>query len=244
MELGIDLDIYFKKYQELMSGVDQVFNKMKADYPEEVLCDNGCTECCYALFDLSLVEALYLNARFSELEPDQKNTILIDADKADRKVNRIKKNLFKKHQQGADEQKILWEASREKVRCPLLIDNRCVLYEHRPVTCRLYGIPMQMGETSASCSKSGFEPGNKYPTVHMDRIHDRLISLSQEVALALNSKYPHLHTMLVPVSMCLLTEYSREYLGAEDNKDPAEESGKASENNGSPAKEWVLGPRE
>ncbi|WP_028575100.1 YkgJ family cysteine cluster protein [Desulfonatronovibrio hydrogenovorans] len=236
MDLGIDLNIYFQKYQDLMSGVDKVFLKMKQDFPQEVRCDNGCTECCHALFDLTLVESLYLNHKFSLLDPDLRNQILIEADKADRKTHQIKKKLYKEHQQGANEQEILKKASMAKVCCPLLIENRCVLYQERPITCRLYGIPFDMGGFAASCSLSGFEPGKQYPTVHMDKIHQRLISLSREISQALNSKYPHLDSMLVPVSMSLLTDYSREYLGARE-----EEAAAAKD---SPTKEWVMGPKE
>jgi Fe-S-cluster containining protein len=240
MVLGIDINIYFTKYQEFMQGVDQIFNKMKNDYPQEVRCDQGCTECCFALFDLPLIEALYLNKKFNELEPDLRTRILIEADKADRQTTKIKKELHKEHQKGVPEQEIIKKASRIKLRCPLLIDNKCVLYDHRPITCRLYGIPMDMGNITASCSESGFEAGKEYPGVHMNRVHDRLVSMSRELAEALNSKYPELHTMLVPLSMCLLTDYNKEYLGIKDESEPIPEGSQK----GPPTREWVLGPKE
>ncbi len=238
MDLGVDIQQFFKKYQNLMAGVDQIFNKMKNDFPQEVRCDDGCTDCCFALFDLSLVEALYLNEKFNELDDDLKNAILIEADKADRITTKIKKELHKEHKKGAEEQEILSRASREKVRCPLLVDDKCALYEHRPITCRLYGIPMQMDNLSASCALSAFEPGKEYPAVHMHKIHDRLISLSREIAHVINTKYSELHTMLVPVSMCLLTDYNREYLGVREESEQKQDSKEV------PTKEWVLGPKE
>ena len=236
MDLDVDLAIYFKKYQDYCQKIDEVFQKMEKDFPDEVKRGNKCTDCCYALFDLSLIEALYLNEKFNALDDDVKNRILIEADKADRKIHKIKRNLFKEHQQGADEKDILSKASREKARCPLLVDNRCALYDHRPITCRLYGIPMDMGHIAASCSLSGFEQGFSYPTVHMGKVHDTLHAMSEEVAIAINSKYPELRSMLVPVSMCLLTDYSKEYLGVKEKP--------KSPKNDSPTKEWVLGPNE
>lgn len=240
MDFGIDLNIYHNKYQELMKAVDHIFNKMKIDYPQEVKCDQGCTECCFAMFDLSLAEALYLKEKFSELDQDLRNSILIEADKVDRQLNKIKKDLYKEHQQGVEEHRILQKASLVKSRCPLLIDNRCVLYDHRPITCRLYGIPMDMGHMTASCSQSGFEAGREYPTVHMNKIHDRLVSLSREIAEAINTKYSELHTMLVPVSMCLLTDYNKEYLGVKDESrlSPTKSA------QDTPTKEWVLGSKD
>ena len=240
MVLEMDIDKYFSKYQEFLHGVDQIFTKMKSDYPQEVRCDQGCTDCCYALFDLTLIESLYLSDKFSRIDSNLKNQILIEADKADRKTAKIKKELHKEHQKGVPEEEILRRASKIKIRCPLLVDGKCVLYEHRPVTCRLYGIPMDMGNMTASCSESGFEAGRQYPGVHMDRVHDRLIEMSRELAQAINSKYSELHTMLVPLSMCLLTDYSKEYLGAKDEPEASTKEVKQSP----PTKEWVLGPKE
>lgn len=236
MDLGVDLSIYFKKYEELRNQVDEVFARMKNDFPLEVKCDNGCTDCCYALFDLSLVEALYLNLKFSQLPSQVRNEVLLEADKADRKIHKIKKTLSKAQSEGQDEKELLEKASREKVRCPLLKDDKCVAYQDRPITCRLYGIPMNTGHVSATCALSGFEPGKEYPTVHMNKIFDRLAGLSEEIAVAINTRYPQLHTVLVPVSMCLLTEYGKGYLGIKDKPKAAPKE--------APTREWVLGPRE
>ncbi len=240
MSLNIGLNPYFLKYEQLMQIVDNIFDKMKNDFQKEVNCDNGCTDCCYALFDLTLIEALYLNSKFQKLDQDLKYRILVEADKADRKTYQIKKKLFKSQQQGTTDEEILKTAAREKVRCPLLDSDKCVLYAHRPLTCRLYGLPLKMGETAVTCSMSGFEPGVQYPTVDMQRLHFQLANLSQELALGIGSKYPELHIMLVPVSMALLTDYNEEYLGIKAGKQ-AENLEDKPEN---PGRQWVLGNKE
>jgi len=73
----------------------------------------------------------------------------------------------------------------------------------------------------------------------MNKIHDRLVSMSLEIAGAINTKYPELHNMLVPVSMCLLTDYNKEYLGVKDQPEPSKQAPKKT-----PTREWVLGPKE
>ncbi|WP_291318886.1 YkgJ family cysteine cluster protein [Desulfonatronospira sp.] len=241
MTSGIDLSPYFSKYEQLMQGVDRIFEKMKGDYPQEVRCDDGCTDCCYALFDLSLVEALYLNHRFQELDTNSRNMILVEADKADRRTHKIKKQLFKAHEGGATEEEILKRAGKERVQCPLLVEGKCILYESRPLTCRLYGLPMKIKENTVSCSMSRFEPGVQYPTVDMQKLHEQLLHLSQELARGIGTRYADLHTVLVPVSMALLNEYGQEYLGVE----PAENSCKTtSKDQQGPTREWVLGSGE
>ncbi|EFI33667.1 protein of unknown function UPF0153 [Desulfonatronospira thiodismutans ASO3-1] len=241
MNSGIDLSPYFSRYEQLMQGVDSIFHKMKGDFPGEVRCDDGCTDCCYALFDLSLVEALYLNHRFQELDTSLRNMVLVEADKADRRTHKIKKQLFKEHEGGASEEEILKKAGKERVQCPLLMEGKCILYESRPLTCRLYGLPMKIGENTVSCSMSRFEPGVQYPTVDMHKLHEQLLHLSQELAKGIGTKYVELHTVLVPVSMALLTEYDREYLGVEAAQNSCETTSKDQKG---PTREWVLGSGE
>ncbi len=240
MSVNIDMSPYFSKYEQLMQIVDNIFNKMKKDFNNEVNCDNGCTDCCYALFDLTLVEALYLNQKFQELDQDLKYRILVEADKTDRKTYKIKKKLFKSQQQGAPEDELLKTAATEKVRCPLLDSDKCVLYPHRPLTCRLYGLPLKVGDAAVTCSMSGFEPGVQYPTVSMQKLHIQLVNLSHELSLGIRSRYPELYTVLVPVSMALLTEYSHEYLGIPTREQQEDLEGKQED----PSRQWVLGNKE
>ncbi len=66
---------YFKKYEALVSKAEAVFEQVKSKFPDEVKCKEGCSDCCHALFDLTLVEALYINFRFNEqFEGKEKNT--------------------------------------------------------------------------------------------------------------------------------------------------------------------------
>jgi hypothetical protein len=60
---------------------------------------------------------------------------------------------------------------------------------------------------------SGFKEGESYPTVKLNAIHQRLYDISSELAQEIQSRYPKLAEMLVPLSMALLTDYTEEYLG-------------------------------
>ncbi|MDQ7832942.1 MAG: YkgJ family cysteine cluster protein [Desulfovibrionaceae bacterium] len=207
---------FFEKYQALIAEVDAVFAKVGQACPTEVTCAEGCSDCCHALFDISLVEALYLNAAFNERFPKgpARERILDLADAADRAHYKLKRKAVKAGEKGVSTESILADLARERIRCPLLgDDDRCVLYDCRPVTCRLYGVPMEIGGKAHSCGKSGFAPGGAYPTVKVEILQDRLFALSGELAAGIGSTFPLLADMLVPVSMALLTEYTPEYLG-------------------------------
>ena len=178
-------------------------------------CKKGCCDCCYALFDLTLIEAMHLNRYFHQkLDADTKERILRRADEADREVHRIKHQAFKQRQKGVDSDTILQEVGQKRVRCPLLEDdNTCALYAHRPLTCRVYGLPMSVQGQVHTCGHTGFEPGREYPTIHMDTLQDRLMDITQRMVQAMPTKYDKLGEVLVPVSMALINEYDDEYLG-------------------------------
>lgn len=211
-----DLTPFFERYEAQAKEADALFAHIRAQYPELVVCKEKCSSCCNAMFDLSLVEALYLNSKFNERIPlgKERTAILDAADSADRAAARIKRKVFKDSKDGRDSNEILAEIATVKVRCPLLnADERCIMYDVRPVTCRLYGVPTAIGGKSHTCGLTGFAQGEKYPTVALDKIQHRLSALSTELTKFIGTAYTELDAMYVPVSSALLTEYNAAYLG-------------------------------
>jgi len=92
-------------------------------------------------------------------------------------------------------------------------NDLCLLYDRRPLTCRLYGVPTAIAGAGHTCAKSGFVAGEKYPTVQMDALHDRLLAISQEVADSISTQYAQLGDMLMPVSTAIMTEFTDSFLG-------------------------------
>ena len=217
----MNFDKYFQQYEELVRQAELAFEKIKGDHQDCVKCEVGCADCCHALFDLALVEALYIKTKFdAAYEGEKREALLERANKADRVIHKLKRQAYRDHENGRSESEILEEMSMQRVRCPLLNDeNQCDLYAFRPITCRLYGIPTQIGDKAHCCRLSGFEAGRPYPTVKIDQIHQRLYQISTVLAQEIRSRYPQLAQMLVPLSMALLTDYTEEYLGVRPEGD-------------------------
>jgi Fe-S-cluster containining protein len=213
--MDVDLERYFKRYEAIAATADAVFEKMGADFPECVACKPHCDDCCHALFDLTLIEALYVNHRFNQsLSARDREELLERANRADRDVYKLKRQAYKYLEAGREEADILADMARQRVRCPLLNDSKmCDLYEYRPITCRLYGIPTAIGGKGHTCGLSGFKEGTAYPTVQLDKIQQRLYDLSAELVADLKSRYGGLAQVLVPLSMALMTDYNDAYLG-------------------------------
>ncbi len=214
----MDFKPFFLKYESLVTVVETMFDKVQNEYSENVKCKPGCSDCCFALFDLTLIEAIYINYHFNEkFDGVEKLNIIDRANRADRRTYKIKRAAHKEFLDGASEVEVLGRMSLERVRCALLNeDNMCDLYEKRPLTCRLYGIPTSASEMSHTCGKSGFLEGKKYPTVNMDQVYKQMYQLSEELVLASKSKNYKMGDMLVPVSMALLNDYTENLLGVKD----------------------------
>jgi len=210
-----DFGPFFERYEALAREIDQVVERVGAEHGPCIACTPGCSDCCHALFDLTLVEAMYLNTKFNEHYSGQRRSDLLDlADEADRKACRIKRDAFRMSRDGARTTEILEFMAKARVRCPLLdADDRCALYEHRPLTCRLYGVPTAIRGKAHTCAKCGFTPGVQYPTVKIELLQDRLLRLSHELTASLRTRYARLAETLVPVSMALMNRYNDEYLG-------------------------------
>ncbi len=211
----MDLNKHFVKYEAVVDMVDQVFDRVKKEFPKEVFCREKCSDCCYAIFDLTLIEALYLNHKFHEkFSGTEKSDLIAIADKTDRVLARMKREAYKKVKDGADQLEIVGKMSQERVRCPLLGENNlCLMYEYRPITCRVYGIPISTVGASHICGRTNFVQGKAYPTLNMDKIYTQLQLLSAELVKDINSTNIRMHELLIPVSMAMVTLFNNEFLG-------------------------------
>lgn len=216
---------YFRAYEELIKSIDKAFGKISSDFPEEVKCKAGCSDCCHALFDLTLIESLYINSKFNEKYKDMEREIIIDrANKADREIHRIKRQAFKDQKNGSSDIEIMGKMSMERVRCPLLNDdNKCALYDFRPINCRVYGVPTETSGASHICGRTGFVQGQPYPTIKMDKLYEYLYKISHEMVKNMDTKFTMMGDMLMPLSMTLVTVFNDDFLGIEEKKEEAEE---------------------
>ncbi|MFZ3048630.1 MAG: YkgJ family cysteine cluster protein [Desulfatirhabdiaceae bacterium] len=223
----MDFSPFFQEYEQLVAKADRAFEQVKDKHPDCIRCKVYCSDCCFALFDLTLIEALYINHRFREtFEGADRENLLEKSNAVDRTIYRIKKQAYKDSESGKDSRMIIEAISEERVRCPMLNEqSECDIYDFRPITCRVYGIPTSIGEESHTCGLSAFEKGKPYPTVKLDKIQDKLIELSYRLTTEIGSRHSRLHEILVPLSMSLLTIYDETYLGIKSSEKGKETKG-------------------
>jgi Fe-S-cluster containining protein len=133
------------RYAELLAGVDRWFAGCAARYQEQIACARGCSHCCRGLFDITLLDAALLRSGFKLLPLDVRKVI---AEKAAARIEGIRNiwpefgppYLLNSHPE-EEWDRVMPED--DETPCVLLgTDGLCLLYDYRPLTCRLHGLPL------------------------------------------------------------------------------------------------------
>ena len=168
----------FQNYELIVDRADRAFQSMEKEFGELIKCRKSCSDCCYAVFGLFLIEAVYIKSKFDLIDPKEIQGAVLRCSETERSIKRLEMKL-RKFEYDPVMQSMVY--ATERIRCPLLDDNNsCVIYPHRPITCRVYGIPTKIQGKARACVKSGFKSGDMYPVFDLDRVYKELFILSVE----------------------------------------------------------------
>ena len=169
----------FQSYELLADKAEAAFQEMQKEHGSCIKCEAHCSDCCHAVFGLFLIEAGYLKEHFDKLTDEEKNAALVRCEQAEKSLERLQ-NMLQAHED--DPQMQAYIMSRERIPCPLLNENQeCVLYLHRPITCRVYGIPTKVQGKARVCWKADFKKDARYPVFDLDAAYRELYILSTEL---------------------------------------------------------------
>ncbi|OCC16499.1 hypothetical protein DBT_0316 [Dissulfuribacter thermophilus] len=165
MEKNFTTNLHLLKALEgLFENADWAFSEIAKAFPNEVACSKGCSDCCHAMFDVSLIEAILLKKEFLALPR-----------KVRRDVERNSKRALKEFRAVSNTK----DPSTVKIRCPLLSkQDSCLIYKARPINCRTYGVPTNIDGKAHVCPNSRFELGKNYTTLNLGPLQARLLELS------------------------------------------------------------------
>ena len=133
------------RYRELLGEVDDWFRRSLELYPDQIACRNGCSECCRGLFDITLLDALYLKRGFDKLPEPLKSELAREASRRLELLSGVNPDFAEPWLlNGIPEDE--WDAlmpEEDETPCLLLSESGgCLVYDYRPMTCRLNGIPL------------------------------------------------------------------------------------------------------
>lgn len=133
------------RYRMLLAEVDQWFERCLQEHGERISCHNGCSSCCRGLFDITLLDALYLKSGFDTLPPEVQCAI---REKSTTRLNQLNATYpdFASPWLLNSLPEEEWEQimpEDDDAPCVLLsAEGACLVYDTRPMTCRLNGIPL------------------------------------------------------------------------------------------------------
>jgi Fe-S-cluster containining protein len=133
------------RYGKLLGEVDAWFRRCLEQHPDLIACRSGCSECCRGLFDITLLDALYLKRGFDMLPEPLKADLERGASRRLEQLSGVNPAFVEPWLlNGIPEDE--WDAlmpEEDETPCLLLSDaGGCLVYDYRPMTCRLNGIPL------------------------------------------------------------------------------------------------------
>ncbi|WP_461208884.1 protein-tyrosine phosphatase family protein [Desulfocurvus sp. DL9XJH121] len=129
----VDLYPFFADYERAVEDVDRLLAASGED--PEAFCGAGSDTCCRSLVTMPLVEAVYLSHAINMILGSAKRQEVIErAAEAGRALRRLGYNPDGAGPLTAS----LWEGYRERdILCPLSEDGRCLVFDSRPLPCRM-----------------------------------------------------------------------------------------------------------
>lgn len=165
---GADLTSFYTRYEQLLEKVDAQLSSKASE------CCNKDNSACAQSFNLSLMEALYLNHKVNiALSSAQRNQVIEKAAASSTAEEETDKGLIR-----IPDNPDALRATTEKS-CPLREGDTCLLHQYRPIHCR------------TNCDETELK---------LDEINKELATLSEEVFAALFETDPQSNIILPEVS--------------------------------------------
>jgi Fe-S-cluster containining protein len=132
----VDLFPFFTDYGRLLQEVDNCLLRGG----KEGLCGRGHTDCCRELVVLSFIEAVYVNHVINTtLGRVARQNVIERALEAGRSL----RELRRQEQTGLSDPALAAAYRQAHILCPLNEFEECLIFENRPLACRLFDVPAQ-----------------------------------------------------------------------------------------------------
>ena len=176
-----------KLYREFVSKIDNLTSELHSLYINNINCKVGCCDCCNNIFNLSIIEGYFIEKAFNDLNTDQKALININI-----------KNIIDKLEINPN--------NKDSIKCPLLIDSKCIIYKDRPIVCRVFGYPMtdENSKQIATCGKNFIslrDNEHALKTISSKTLSLQTVILSQYLLKELGKEIPENY---MPPLYCIL----------------------------------------
>lgn len=182
--IGMDTAPLIQDYTSFVAAVDEQFQGQREDGD---CCGRHQSPCCFQPFDLLLIESLYLSQMINQKLSQQKRGEVIN------RAGEMATQLKSLHHSapGISSEDFNRLCSESGFRCPLLGDDgTCLLYDYRPLRCRLWSpenqsnLPESVNESIRRLSKNVylslagiFPPGGNLDFSSVDTMSGKFVQV-------------------------------------------------------------------
>lgn len=134
----VDLSVFFAEYEGLAQEVEEKAVAAGRSSGAANACGLGSDDCCHHYFEMTLIEAVFLNNRINRhLSSTQRQEVINRAVEISRRLRLVAGQVSSE----GFEEDIDRIYAAEDLCCPLSVEKNCLLYECRPLRCRTWGLP-------------------------------------------------------------------------------------------------------
>ena len=129
-----------ESYRKILDRADQHFASVMDAQPHNLQCGAGCSLCCYGLFEIGSGDVPILAEGLEKLHPSRRRKVI------QRAVEIVEQSAHPNLRECSPVEKESFFERTQATPCPNLDETgRCVMYEHRPLVCRTFGLPLREG---------------------------------------------------------------------------------------------------
>jgi Fe-S-cluster containining protein len=125
-------------YKRILSRADEFFASVMSAQPQNLQCGRGCSLCCHGLFEIGSADVAVIAEGLARLHPPQRKEIIRKA------VDIIASTRHPNLRESSPVEKDAFFDRTASTPCPNLNEaGECMIYEHRPLVCRTFGLPLR-----------------------------------------------------------------------------------------------------
>lgn len=201
----------FREYLGIAREWQAEFQRNRNRYGERIRCRRGCSDCCSQLFPITEVEGAYISKGVKALPEGERQALRARA----RVYMRERASLL-----ASRDVPDAWGAlppAGLRLPCPALVDGVCSIYEHRPLICRRYGIPLYNPQKPGQifACELNFQPGEEITDPGLVQIHTGLYDRWRSLQAGFNERGGRRDPEPVTVARAILEDFE-EYLPASE----------------------------
>jgi Fe-S-cluster containining protein len=215
-------------YRQLLDETEKWFRSICVRFPDQMQCARGCSRCCYGLFDVSLPDAIIILEGMKGLSEVTQTGIIERAAEIQRSIMNAAPTLESPFFLNTLSEEQIYHIVDlvQEPRCPLLGQhNQCLIYDCRPLACRIKGAPMtdvEDGPFDDWC-KLNFTRGIPFQAaVELERDYGRMQQIEIDSTLLLSKQLlGHSHnrvTIFIPSLVIELKGWWHKFLDNRKNR--------------------------